>query len=124
VTEPVLERSEGSERSEGMVLLGEKAYCRFGDKGDTGMFVLIPYDAADFETLVASVTPERVAEHLGNLSPSLIVCVPCPNLRAMVVVVRGSLRGGVTQSLALDAHGKTRSGYLLGMHVPWNGVTR
>jgi hypothetical protein len=105
-----------------MVLLGEKAHCRFGDKGDTGMFVLIPYDAADFETLVAGVTAERVSEHLGNVSPSLIVCIPCPNLCAMVVVVRGSLGGGVTQSLALDAHGKTRSGYLLGMRVPWNGI--
>jgi hypothetical protein len=37
-----------------------------------------------------------------------------------VVVVRGSLRDGVTSSLALDAHGKTQSGYLLGMQVPWN----
>jgi hypothetical protein len=102
-----------------MVMLGEKAHCRFGDKGDTGMFVLIPYDVADFETLVAGVTPARVGAHLGNIPPSLIVCIPCRGLRAMVVVVHGSLGGGVTQSLTLDAHGKTRSGYLLGMRVPW-----
>lgn len=37
---------------------------------------------------------------------------------ALVVVVRSSLSGGVT-TLALDAHGKGCSGYLLGLSVPW-----
>lgn len=101
------------------VRLFDKAYCRFGDKGDTGLFILIPYDAADFDGLVAGVTPARVGRHLGNISPDQITCIPCPRLGAMVVAVRGSLRGGVTASLALDAHGKTQSGYLLGMSLPW-----
>ena len=102
-----------------MVLLGDKAHCRFGDKGDTGLFVLIPYASEDFATLAASVTAERVGQHFGQVSPSQINCIPCPQLGALVVVIRNSLGGGVTQSLALDAHGKTRSGYLLGMVVPW-----
>jgi hypothetical protein len=102
------------------VLLADKAHCRFGDKGDTGMFVLIPYNAEEFDVLVANVTPERVGQHLGNLPPDQITCIPCPQLGALVIVVRSSLTGGVTQSLALDAHGKTRSGYLLGMSLPWD----
>jgi hypothetical protein len=102
-----------------MVPLGEKAHCRFGDKGDTGLFVLIPYDVSDFDQIVAVVTPERVGAHLGQPSAEQVRCRPCPALGALVVVVGGSLRGGVTASLALDAHGKTRSGYLLGMRVPW-----
>jgi hypothetical protein len=104
------------------VKLSEKAHCRFGDKGDTGLFIVIPYDPQDFDLLVASVTAERVGQHLGQLPAGQVDCRPCPELGALVVVVRGSLRGGVTTSLALDAHGKTRSGYLLGMHVPWDEV--
>ncbi len=102
------------------VLLGDKAHCRFGDKGDTGLFVLIPYEPHDFAALVAAVSAERVARHLGHIATEQVVCRPCAELGALVVVVRSSLRGGVTASLALDAHGKTRSAYLLGMPVPWN----
>ena len=104
------------------VQLSEKAHCRYGDKGDTGLFILIPYDPRDFDTLVAAVTPERVAQHFGQLPADLVRCRPCSELGALVVVVRSSLRGGVTASLALDAHGKTRSGYLLGMSVPWEAA--
>jgi hypothetical protein len=101
------------------VQLAEKAHCRFGDKGDTGLFILIPYDPQDFDQLAAVVTAERVGQHLGQPMADSISCRPCPELGALVVVVRSSLRGGVTATLALDAHGKTRSGYLLGMSVPW-----
>ncbi len=101
------------------VQLDDKAHCRYGDKGDTGLFILIPYDPQDFDALVAAVTRERVAQHFGQLSPDLVRCRPCPGLGALVVVMRSSLRGGVTASLALDAHGKTRSGYLLGMTLRW-----
>ncbi len=104
------------------VQLGEKAQCRYGDKGDTGLFILIPYDPADFAALVAGVSPERVAQHFGHRPADQVNCLPCPMLGALVVVIRGSLRGGVTASLALDGHGKTRSGYLLGMYLPWPGT--
>ena len=100
------------------VQLGDKARCRYGDKGDTGLFILLPYDPEDFDTLVDAVTPERVAQHFEQI-PDQVKCLPCPTLGALVVVIQGSLRGGVTASLALDAHGKTRSGYLLGMSLPW-----
>jgi hypothetical protein len=104
------------------VKLGEKAHCRYGDKGDTGLFVVIPYDPQDFDALVASVTTERVGQYLGQLPADKVSCRPCPELGALLVVVRASLRGGVTRSLALEAHGKTQSGYLLGMPVPWNEI--
>ena len=106
------------------VQLGDKAHCRFGEKGDTGLFVLIPYDPQDLDRLVASVTPERVGQHFGRISADQVSCRPCPALGAMVVVIHSSLHGGVTASLTLDAHGKTRSGYLLSMSVPWNAPTR
>lgn len=101
------------------VRLGDRAHCRFGDKGDTGLFVLIPYDPRDIDALVAGVTAERVGAHLGLPGSGQVICSPCVELGALVVAVRASLGGGVTASLALDAHGKTRSGILLGMVVPW-----
>ena len=99
--------------------LGDIAHCRFGDKGDTGLFVLIPYDARDFAPLVSYLTPRRIAHHLGGLPESSVICRPCPELGAILLVVGSSLGGGVTTSLAVDAHGKTLSGYLLGMAVLW-----
>ena len=106
------------------VQLAEVAHCRYGDKGDTGLFILIPYDPEDFDALVAGISPERVGQHFGQLSADQVTCLPCPTLGALVVIIRGSLRGGVTASLALDAHGKTRSGYLLGMRLPWPTAAR
>jgi hypothetical protein len=101
------------------IYLFDKAHCRFGDKGDTGLYILIPYDEQDFETLLAVVTPEAVGQHLGGLPPESVICRPTPALKAMVIVVRSSLGGGVTASLSVDAHGKTLSGYLLDMLVDW-----
>jgi len=76
------------------VTLGEKAHCRYGDKGDTGLFVVIPYDGQDFDALVVGVTAERVGQHLGQLPAEQVSCHPCPELGALVIVVRRSLRAG------------------------------
>lgn len=101
------------------LLLGEKAHCRFGDKGDTGLFVVVPYVASDFAPLVSVLTPAALSRHFGDLPEGQITVTPCSELGAIVIAMRNSLGGGVTRSLALDIHGKTRSGYLLGMQVGW-----
>jgi hypothetical protein len=99
--------------------LGDVAHCRFGDKGDTGLYVIAPYDPADFDGLLAAITPEAVAAQLGLATASQVVIRPCASLGALVIEARGSLGGGVTSSTALDAHGKTRSGVLLAMRIAW-----
>jgi hypothetical protein len=43
--------------------------------------------------------------------------MPFAELGALVIAIRSSLGGGVTASLALDAHGKTRSAVLLAMPI-------
>ncbi|MCB0082428.1 MAG: hypothetical protein KDE47_15920 [Caldilineaceae bacterium] len=103
----------------GKLLLREKALCRFGDKGDTGLFVVVPYAAGDFDGLVSVLTPTTLSRHFGGLPVEQITVTPCPGLGAVVVAMRNSLGGGVTRSLALDIHGKTRSSFLLGMSVAW-----
>jgi hypothetical protein len=101
------------------VMLGEKAHCRFGDKGDTGLFVVVPYVADDYAPLMDALTVEQLSQHFGDLPLAQIRITPCPQLGAVVIAMRNSLGGGVTRSLGVDIHGKTRSGYLLGMKIAW-----
>lgn len=61
-----------------MVLLADKAHCRFGDKGDTGLFVLIPYASTDFAALVAGVTP-RITNILATCQPIKLIAFPVHN---------------------------------------------
>ncbi|MEZ4684007.1 MAG: hypothetical protein R2932_58345 [Caldilineaceae bacterium] len=65
------------------------------------------------------MTPEALSSHFGGLPVTQITVSPCPALGALVIAMRNSLGGGVTRSLGVDIHGKTRSGYLLGMRVAW-----
>jgi hypothetical protein len=53
------------------------------------------------------LTAQRVADHLTALKPRRIDRHVLPNLGAVNFVLHGALSGGVTRSLALDAHGKT-----------------
>jgi hypothetical protein len=64
------------------------------------------------------VTPERVKAHLGDLVRGDVVRYELPLIGALNFVLREALGGGVTRSLALDAHGKSVSSALLDLDVP------
>jgi hypothetical protein len=97
--------------------LHDLAHGRTGDKGDTSNISVIAYRAQDFDRLLAAVTTDRVAAHLGQPVGAVTRYV-LPQLGAMNFVIRGALAGGVTRSLALDAHGKCLSSVLLDMPLP------
>ncbi len=101
--------------------LHEIAHARAGDKGNTSNISLIAYDRADFALLEREVTAERVKAHFGALATGTVTRYALPQLGALNFVLKGSLRGGVTRSLAQDAHGKCFSGVLLDMEVPGSG---
>ena len=63
------------------------------------------------------VTVDRVAHHLHDIVRGEIRRYELPNLNALQFVCERSLSGGVTTSLALDAHGKSLSYALLEMEV-------
>lgn len=111
--------NKDTERITELIPLAAKAHCRFGDKGDTGLLVVAPYERTDFDTLVSLLSVAAISRHFGDLPTEQITIHPAPALGALVIVMRNSLGGGVTRSLALDIHGKTRSSYLLGMMVQW-----
>ena len=99
------------------ILLREVAHARSGDKGDTSNVGVIAYDEADYPLLREQVTPERVKALYGDLVNGAVARYELPNIGALNFVLRQALQGGVTTSLALDPHGKTRSSLVLELPI-------
>ena len=97
--------------------LRELAHARSGDKGDTSNVGVIAYDESDYPILREQVTAERVQALYGGLVLGDVVRYELPNIGALNFVLRQALQGGVTTSLALDPHGKTRSSLVLDLPV-------
>lgn len=93
------------------------AHSRSGDKGNVSNLSLIAYDAADYELLVSEVTADRVRDWFGSAIEGPVERYELPKLAALNFVLHGALGGGVTRSLALDAHGKSLSSRLLDMEI-------
>lgn len=99
------------------MILRDLAHLRTGDKGDISQIAIIAYRSEDYALLARTVTTERIANHLADLSIRTIRRYELPNLAALNFVLEGALRGGVTRSLALDAHGKTLGAQLLDLVI-------
>jgi hypothetical protein len=97
--------------------LHELAHCRAGDKGDTSILSLIAYRAEDYPMLAERVTVDAVRKHLQGIVLGEVRRYELPGLWALQFVCDRSLNGGVTTSLALDAHGKSLSYALLEMSI-------
>lgn len=98
--------------------LREIAHSRAGDKGDISNISVIAYDPAHYRLLEQYVTPERVKAHLAGIAHGDVVRYTLPALGALNFVLHKALGGGVTRSLALDAHGKCLSSALLSLEIP------
>ena len=94
------------------------AHSRTGDKGNTSNISLIAYDPADYGRLEAHVTAERVQAHFREIVTGAVVRYALPKIGALNFVMTGALGGGVTRSLALDAHGKSLGSALLDLEIP------
>jgi hypothetical protein len=101
-----------------MPTLRELAHCRTGDKGNAVNVSVIAYDPADFPFLERHVTAERVKAHLGGVVRGDVDRYALPGIGALNFVLHDALAGGVTRSLALDAHGKSLGSALLSLEVP------
>ena len=97
--------------------LREIAHARSGDKGDTSNIGVIAYDEADYPILQRQVTVERIRSLYGDLVRGEVLRYELPNIGALNFVLRQALAGGVTTSLALDPHGKTRSSLILDLPI-------
>lgn len=99
------------------MLLGDIAHLRTGDKGDMSQISVIAYDPEDYGRLARQVTVERVLAHLATLRVRQAQRFELPSLGALNFVLEGALSGGVTRSLALDAHGKSLGAQLLDLEL-------
>jgi len=99
------------------MILRDIAHVRTGDKGDISQVAVFAYRPEDYPRLLASVTPESVARHLAGLPSRAITRYELPGLHAVNLILEGALLGGVTRSLALDAHGKTLGAQLLDLPI-------
>lgn len=97
--------------------LADIAHVRSGDKGDIAQISVIAYDPADFPLLESEVTSARVAAHFPGLSCRRIERFALPTIGALNFVLEGAMPGGVTRTLALDAHGKTLAMQLLSLEI-------
>jgi hypothetical protein len=98
--------------------LRDIAHSRAGDKGDTSNISVIAFDRQDYDHLLTHVTEQRVAAHFGSLVRGLVRRYELPRIGALNFVMGHTLGGGVTRSLAIDAHGKSLSSALLDMEIP------
>ena len=97
--------------------LRDIAHSRIGDKGETSVISLIAFDEADYPLLRDLVTADRVRAHFAGIVHGEVIRYEIPSLGALNFVLHKALAGGVTRSLALDAHGKSLSSRLLDMEI-------
>jgi len=99
------------------MLLRDIAHTRTGDKGDRSTISVIAYDRQHFELLERCLTPEIMMAHFEGIAKGPVFRYSLPQLGALNFVMHNALGGGVTRSLALDAHGKCLSAKLLSLKI-------
>jgi hypothetical protein len=83
------------------------ALARSGDKGNRATLSVIARELKDYPLLERVLTAERVQSHYQGVERGPVQRYLLPQLGAVHFVMNDALGGGVTRSLALDAHGKT-----------------
>jgi hypothetical protein len=99
-------------------MLRDIAHARAGDKGNTCNISVVAFDSRDYPRLVRHVTPERVRNHFRGIVRGTVTRYELPALGALNFVMTDALGGGVTRSIALDAHGKSLSSAILTLDIP------
>ena len=98
--------------------LREIAHSRTGDKGNTSNISVIAFDQRHYPLLERHVTAERVKAHFAEIAHGEVTRYELPKIGALNFVLRDAFGGGVTRSLALDAHGKGLSSAILDLNLP------
>jgi hypothetical protein len=97
--------------------LHDIALARSGDKGNRATLSVIALDPADYPLIERTLSAARVKAHFAGVVQGDVERYPLPHLAALHFVMHEALGGGVTRSLALDAHGKTLGAAILDLEV-------
>lgn len=101
-----------------MIRVYDIAHSRAGDKGDTSNISVIAYEPSGWEILRTQLTSAVVMKAFAHLAKGPVQRYELPKLQALNFVIEGALGGGVTRSLAQDAHGKSFSSLMLTIELP------
>lgn len=93
------------------------AIARSGDKGNRATLSVIARDPAHYPLLQRLLTVERLQAHYRGIVRGPVQRHLLPQLGAVHFVLHDALGGGVTRSLALDAHGKTLAAAILDLEI-------
>ncbi len=96
----------------------ELAHGRAGDKGNTSNVSVVAYDDRAWQILREQLTVERVMAAYAHIAKGPVTRYELPKLKALNFVIENALGGGVTISLAQDAHGKSLSYLMLDIELP------
>ena len=97
--------------------LQDIAIARSGDKGNRATLSVIARDVAHYPLLERLLSVERVQAHYRGIVRGEVQRYTLPHLGAVHFVMADALGGGVTRSLALDAHGKTLGAAILDIEI-------
>ena len=97
--------------------LHDIAIARAGDKGNLATLSVIALDAVHYPRIERALTAERVRKQFAGVVRGEVQRFELPHLGALHFVMHDALAGGVTRSLALDAHGKTLAAAVLDIDV-------
>ena len=97
--------------------LHDIAIARSGDKGNLATLSVIALDVQDYPRIERLLSADRVKRHFDGVVRGDVLRYELPHLGALHFVMHEALAGGVTRSLALDAHGKTLAAAVLDIEL-------
>jgi hypothetical protein len=96
--------------------LHELAHARTGDKFDTSLISVLPYDLKHKDLIRDVLTPEYVEGHFKDIVRGHVEREETHY--GFIFVLHAALDGGVVAGLRRDRHGKSLSGYMLEIDIP------
>lgn len=96
--------------------LHELAHARTGDKFDTSLISVLPYDLKHKDLLRDILTPEYIEGHFKTIIRGHVEREETHY--GFIFVLHAALEGGVVAGLRRDKHGKSLSGYMLEIDIP------
>lgn len=97
--------------------LRDVAHARAGDKGNSCNICVVPYDEKDYPHLKHVLTAKRVKDFFTDICRGEVIRYEADAIASLNFVLKDSLGGGVTRSLAVDKHGKTLGMALLEIDI-------
>jgi hypothetical protein len=97
--------------------LGQLAYARSGDKGNSSNVAIIARDPKYLPLLRRELTPERLVGQLGHLVQGAAQRFEAPGINAMNFLISDALGGGGMASRRIDPQGKAYGQMVLEMMV-------